>query len=67
LNGGRSRGERFLRVGYSGSGIVIDFDEVDRVGGDVAIRGDDNGHRMSDIVDAIAGQDRMRRHAQAGQ
>ena len=64
---GRAGGDRFFGIGDGLRGLVIDFDQVDAVGGDVAIGGHDDGDRMSDEVDAVLGEDRMMRHAQAGQ
>ena len=49
------------------SGLVIDFDEVGGVARDVAVRGDDDGDGMADVVDAILGQEVVVGHAQAGQ
>ena len=60
-------GEGLFGVGDGGKGLVIDLDEVGGVGRDVAIGGDDDGHGMADVVDAVLGQQVVVGHAQAGE
>ena len=64
---GRILRKRRLRIAHDRQRVVIHFDQIERVGCDVAVRGDDHGHRMSDEVDTILGQDGVRGHAQPGQ
>ena len=67
MHRGRAGRQSFFGIGHSGQRLVIHFDQIERVGCDVAVRGDDHGHRMSDEVDTILGQDGVRGHAQPGQ
>src|SRR5205823_6206534 len=65
---GRSAGrDRFFRIGDGLGRLVIDFDQVHRVGCNVPVGGDDYGDGVSDEVDAVLGQDGVVRHAQAGE
>src|SRR5581483_5725258 len=50
-----------------GKRLVVDFDQVGGVGGDVAIARDDDGDGMPDVIDAILGEDLVIGLAQAGQ
>jgi len=63
MYGGGAGGEGLFGVGDGGQGLVIDLDEIGGVGRDVAVGGDDDGHGMSDEVDAVAGQQVVVRHA----
>ena len=58
--------ERLFGVGDGGQVFVIDFHQVGGVARDVAVRGDHDGHRMADVVDAVLRQQMMMRHAQPG-
>ena len=59
MDGGRAGGERFFGIGDGGERFVIHFDQVERVGGDVAVGGDDDGDRVADEIDAVLGQNGM--------
>ena len=37
---------------------VVDFDELGCVVGESAVFGDDDGDRLADVADAVAGEDR---------
>src|SRR6185503_11842881 len=60
-------GDCFFRVGDSLRRSVIHFDEIDCVGGDVAIGGYHDGYGMAHVEDAVLGQNGMVRNAQSGQ
>ena len=57
--------ERFFRIGDHRQRLVIDVDRVDGIARDVRIGGDRDRHRVADEIDAIAGQQRVRRCLQA--
>ena len=67
MHGGGARGEGLFGIGDGRECLVVDFDEVGGVARDVAVRGDDDGDGMADVVDAVLGEEVVMRHAQAGE
>ena len=59
--------QRLLGVRNRGSGLVFHLDQVDGVGGDIAVTGDHHGYGVSDIVDAVLGKQVVMRDLQVRQ
>src|SRR5262249_41450957 len=57
MDRGGARGDGFFGIGDGGEGLPIDLDEIDAVGCDVAVGGDDYSDRVADEVDAILSED----------
>ena len=67
VDGGSAGRERLFRIGDGGQGFVFHFDQVGRVGGDIAVGGDHDGDGMAGEVDAVLREEMMLRDAEAGQ